>query len=57
MHKFIPARDDERDYADKYLYAQRLAYLEIGRRLVERGVFDSERDVFFLSRRRALPGA
>jgi pyruvate,water dikinase len=50
VHKFIPARDDERDYADRYAYAWRRAYLEIGRRLCDRGLFAEPDDVFFLSR-------
>src|SRR5437667_10480506 len=51
VHKFIPARDDERDYADRYAYAWRRAYLEVGRRLTERGVFADATDAFFLSRK------
>lgn len=50
LHKFIPARDDERDYADRYLYAWRRGFLEIGRRLVDRGLFAAPDDVFYLSR-------
>jgi rifampicin phosphotransferase len=50
LHKFIPARDDERDYADRYLYAWRKAYLELGRRLVDRGLFETADDVFYLAR-------
>jgi rifampicin phosphotransferase len=50
VHKFIPARDDERDYADRYAYAWRRAFLEMGRRLRDRGLFAEADDVFFLSR-------
>lgn len=50
VHKFIPARDDERDYADRYAYAWRRAAREAGRRLRDRGLFAEADDAFFLSR-------
>lgn len=55
VHKFIPARDDERDYADRYAYAWRRGFLEMGRRLCDRGLFDRPDDVFFLGRTELYP--
>lgn len=48
--KFLIVRDDERYYIDRSTWAAKRAFLEIGRRLLQRGVFDSERDLYFLSR-------
>jgi pyruvate,water dikinase len=50
VHRFIPARDDERDYADRYAYAWRRGFLEVGRRLTARGLIAEKTDIFFLSR-------
>ena len=48
--KFLIVRDDERYYIDRSTWAAKRAFLEIGRRLVQRGVFESERALYFLSR-------
>ena len=48
--KFLIVRDDERYYIDRSTWSAKRAFREISRRLVERGVFDSERDHYFLSR-------
>jgi phosphohistidine swiveling domain-containing protein len=50
VQRFIPARDDERDYADRYAYAWRRGFLEVGRRLTDRGLLAEKNDIFFLSR-------
>jgi pyruvate,water dikinase len=48
--KFLIVRDDERYYIDRSTWAAKRAFLEIGRRLAERGVLDAQRDVYFLCR-------
>jgi phosphohistidine swiveling domain-containing protein len=48
--KFLIVRDDERYYIDRSTYSAKRAFLEIGRRLLERGIFETDRDVQFLSR-------
>jgi pyruvate,water dikinase len=53
VQRFIPARDDERDYADRYAYAWRRGFLEVGRRLTDRGLIVEQTDIFFLSRAEA----
>lgn len=48
--KFLIVRDDERYYIDRSTYAAKRAFLEISRRLQERGILGSDRDFQFLSR-------
>ena len=48
--KFLIVRDDERYYIDRSTYSAKRAFVEIGRRLQERGVFTTDRDFQFLSR-------
>jgi pyruvate,water dikinase len=47
----LMVRDDERFYVDYSTSAVKRAFLELNRRLMERGLMDTERDFFFLSRR------
>jgi rifampicin phosphotransferase len=48
--KFLIVRDDERYYIDRSTYAAKRAFLEISRRLQERGILGTDRDFQFLSR-------
>jgi rifampicin phosphotransferase len=48
--KFIMARDNERHFIDISTFTMRRGFLELGRRLLERGLIDEERDVFFLAK-------
>ena len=53
-------RDDHRDYVDIATFTYKRCFLEINRRLMARGVFESERDFWFLTERdiyRLLEGA
>jgi phosphohistidine swiveling domain-containing protein len=47
--KFLVLRDDERHYIDRATLAKKRLFLEVGLRLTERGVLDSQEDVYFLS--------
>jgi pyruvate,water dikinase len=49
-HRFIMVRDDERHWIDIATFSIRRGYLEMNRRLLERGKATSDRDVFFLAR-------
>ena len=44
-------RDDHRDYVDIATFTYKRCFLEINRRLMERGVFETERDFWFLTER------
>jgi rifampicin phosphotransferase len=46
--RFLMVRDNERHFVDRTTFATRRAYLEAGRRLVERGLINDRDDVFFL---------
>ena len=46
--KFLAFRDNEREYLDNLTYTQRRCFLELGRRLRERGILDDPGDVWFL---------
>lgn len=48
--RFVIARDNERNFLDHTTLSIRLGFLEIARRLVERGIFASIDDVWFLTR-------
>lgn len=48
--KFLIVRDDERYYIDRSTWAAKRAFMEINRRLTARGLVESERDFYFLSR-------
>ena len=47
--KFLAFRDNEREYLDNLTYTQRRCFLELGRRLHERGLLEDPTDVWFLS--------
>jgi rifampicin phosphotransferase len=47
--RFLALRDNERQHIDRHAYAFRKAALEAQRRLEERGLADSDRDVWFLT--------
>jgi pyruvate,water dikinase len=42
-------RDDERHWVDRTTFSIKRGYRELGRRLLERGVLEGERDYFFLT--------
>lgn len=48
--QYLEARDNERHHVDKNTFANRRAFLEVGRRLLERGQITELREVFFLTR-------
>jgi rifampicin phosphotransferase len=48
--KFLIVRDDERYYIDRSTYSAKRTFLEISRKLRERGILETERDFQFLSR-------
>jgi rifampicin phosphotransferase len=50
VHRFMALRDDERHYIDRITLSKKRAFLEVGRRLVERGDLDTLRDVYFLTK-------
>lgn len=49
MHECIVARDDERHFLDRGTFAIKRGYTELGRRCVERGLLEGDRDYFFLT--------
>ena len=49
VHKFLKQRDDERHYYDRITYQTKKVYSELGRRMFERGMLDSDEDFFFLA--------
>jgi pyruvate,water dikinase len=49
-HRFIMVRDDERHWIDIATFSIRRGFLEMNRRLQERGKATSDRDAFFLAR-------
>lgn len=50
VHDYIVLRDDERQYPnDATVMSYKRGFVEMGRRLRQRGILDSERDVHFLS--------
>lgn len=48
VHRFLVLRDDERPFFDRVTMAKRVAFLEVGRRLHERGLTDRPDDFYFL---------
>ena len=48
--RFIMARDNERHYIDYATYSIRRGFIEVGRRLQDRGLLRTERDFFFLAK-------
>jgi pyruvate,water dikinase len=50
VHKWLLLRDDERASLDRHTYNARRLFLEVGRRLNERGLLDEPRDFFFLGK-------
>jgi pyruvate,water dikinase len=46
--RFLAFRDNEREYLDNLTYTQRRCFLELGRRMHERGLVDDADDVWFL---------
>jgi rifampicin phosphotransferase len=47
-HRFLMDRDNERHFVDRSTFTIKRGLLEVNRRLLERGVLDSERDFYFL---------
>jgi rifampicin phosphotransferase len=47
--RFLKLRDDERWYIDKATFSKKLAFDEMGRRLMEKGVLERDDDHYFLS--------
>ncbi len=50
IHEHLILREDTRDHSDRITMSKKRCLAEIGRRLVERGVLERERDYFFLSK-------
>ena len=48
-HRCLAARDSERQFVDRSTFAIKKGFLEVNRRLRERGYFTSERDFYFLT--------
>ncbi|HMN70272.1 MAG TPA: PEP/pyruvate-binding domain-containing protein [Rhodoblastus sp.] len=48
VHRFLVLRDDERPFFDRVTMAKRVAFLEVGRRLHERGLIEKPDDFYFL---------
>jgi pyruvate,water dikinase len=46
--RFLAFRDNEREYLDNLTYTQRRCFLELGRRMAERGLLAERDDVWFL---------
>lgn len=49
IHRFLVLRDDERPFADLVTWGKKVAAVELGRRLFERGLIEHEDDYFFLA--------
>ena len=49
IHRFLVLRDDEREYIDRVTVRKKRGFTELGRRLVERGLLEEDRDFYFLS--------
>lgn len=47
-HRFLMDRDNERHFVDRSTFTIKRGFLELNRRLMDRGVFDTERDFYFL---------
>lgn len=47
-HRFLMDRDNERHFVDRSTFTIKRGFLELNRRLMERGLFDTERDFYFL---------
>lgn len=47
--RFFTLRDDERWYGDRITFSIKKAALEMNRRMMERGIFETERDFYFLT--------
>lgn len=50
VERFIVFRDSERHFIDRNTFSIRLAFLEVNRRLCERGLVETDRDFWFLSK-------
>jgi len=46
--RFLAFRDNEREYLDNLTYTQRRCFLELGRRMLDRGLIAERDDVWFL---------
>lgn len=55
VYRFFLYRDNQRHYFDRYTYSMKRGAFEIGRRLVDRGVFADAEDVYFLGRHELYP--
>jgi len=49
VHKILVVRDNEREFVERPCVAIKHAFAEINRRAVERGIFDNDRDYYFLT--------
>ena len=47
-HRFLMDRDNERHFVDRSTFTIKRGFLELNRRLMERNLFDTERDFYFL---------
>jgi rifampicin phosphotransferase len=47
--RFLVLRDNERHHIDRNTYSTRKAFLEVNRRLLQRGLVDTDRDLWFLT--------
>lgn len=56
VHRFLAMRDNERcNPTDLITMSEKRAFLELGHRLVERGVLDGQHDVLYLGRHELYP--
>lgn len=53
--KFIVIRDTERNFIDRSTFTLRRAFLEVNRRLITRGLVESENDIWFLTMEELWP--
>ncbi|MFE5708701.1 PEP/pyruvate-binding domain-containing protein [Rhodococcus koreensis] len=49
IHRFLVLRDDERPFADRCAWGKKVAAVELGRRLYDRGLIDAPDDFYFLA--------
>lgn len=50
MEEVLVLRDDHRDFVDICTFTSKRAFVEINRRLLKRGLVDSDRDIYFLGK-------
>ncbi|MDX9786249.1 MAG: PEP/pyruvate-binding domain-containing protein [Desulfobacterales bacterium] len=49
VHHSLDYRDNERDFMDRQTMAQKYVLKELNRRMMEKGLFDTDRDFYFLT--------